>query len=183
MRIREILHAKFLANWLNDKFGTDYSVNEDLEGEDTDVDIKLLSKGLVLFEIQNVAYRAKHSDKKALHRRAKTYINGVLQPKAKFTMVIGFAMEDNEIEQSLKGCIKEKESKYSSDRVKQIILLVELTIPTVTIEDLDRLKSNFQTKFKALYFVCLPHATTNGYKPEGFVYEFKGIQNSKDGPC
>jgi hypothetical protein len=89
--------------------------------------------------------------------------------------VLGRAMNDEDKKKSIIKCIESKQELYSPVEVKDLILLVEVTIPSTNPNELNRLfKTKEKFEFKGIYFVQLPIplGSDNGYE-EGFIYSFK----------
>ncbi|MEX0909752.1 MAG: hypothetical protein WDZ75_00480 [Candidatus Paceibacterota bacterium] len=172
MRAREIYHISFFTNWLNNLHQTDYAIDDGHTDEDSPVDVILRSKKTdQIINIQNVAYRGG-----VVHKTGTSNIPG-LRP----VMALGMHMSKNERKKSILNTIASKENKYPEEIVKNLVLVIEVTIPRV---DPDILKELFQksieTNFRGVYFVQLEipmYSDGDPYAPTGFVYPLKQIND------
>lgn len=180
MTEREVLHVEYFLAWLNKEFGTHFEIGDKQE-EYSDVDVVAKSGTIDQLLIQNVAYRGQGGFQNQ-HTKPKVFINGEpVDGPVPFTMAFGFAMTKEEKRDSIISCIKSKEKKYAPDRLKDLTLLIEATMPKLTPEELDDLNlPNLDTKFKAIYVVQLPITIgSDKYDKSGFVKPLKRF-NLKD---
>lgn len=171
MTPREKNNAQFLINSLNKEFGTDFLIDESFSEQSSHVDVSAASKKLgKSILIQNVAYR---------DGTFYAYATSSTHPDIKFTAVLGTAMTDSERRESILKGIKDKEGKYQPSLLKDIILLVEVTIPIIRPEELSKLFPNgVETNFQAIYFVALPVVMADRddkYAQTGYVYPLKSL--------
>lgn len=172
MILREINNVQFLIDWKNKSEGTDLEIDQDFNEENSPIDVKVLSKSKgKVYNFQNVAYRDGN-----FYKYGQSNIPGF-----KPLMVLGIAMSPEQRKQSIIECIKGKENKYPASVVRDIILLVEITIPTVLPEELDTLfDKRLETEFQGVYFVKLPvemPSLNDKYDMHGFVYPLKEAIN------
>ncbi len=174
MRQTEITHASFFQDWLNKKNGTDFIVNQDHKTEDSHIDVILSSKKLdkKIF-IQNVAYRGE-----GLVYSTDAIVSGdpaliKLLPKLKMALV----PTQYDKKKSIETYIRKKEIKYPEDLVKNLVLLVEATIPSVRPDELsDYFPNGIETMFSGIYFVQLPIPmvdVNDKWGQTGFVFPLK----------
>lgn len=168
MRVREIQNVIFFTEWLNKEYNLDFQIDESYKEEDSPVDVLLKSlKTGERLKIQNKAYR-----KGNVYREA-VCDNPNIKP---LLFVLGTSREGNR-EESVIECIESKQSKYPEEIVKDIILIIEITIPSITPEELKEILENNKNKtfgFKGIYFVKLPVAIpSDEYDKKGFVFPFK----------
>jgi hypothetical protein len=181
MKPRERIHAEYFANWLNTQKGEHFQISGD-EPEDSEIDVILyddIHKETIL--LQCVAYRGE----------------GLIYPKPSYTSikVTGnvspeivkllssitpvFAPLQKDKKETINSIIKKKEKKYPKDLVEKLTLLIEMTIPKVTPEELKTYFPNgFDTKFKGIYFIQLPIPMVSKddvYGSTGFIYSLKGV--------
>lgn len=177
MRPREINNGKFLINWINKEHGLDFEIDDSHKDQDSHIDVLIKSHELVeSFGIQNVAFMEGDIFGKA----EVTISDGemvVFGPDLKSIMVLGVAMTDKEKEENVIKCIESKQNLYSEELTKNIILLVEVTIPFISPEELDKIfKTKKEFVFKGIYFVALPvilALADDKYQQSGYVYPVK----------
>ena len=95
-------------------------------------------------------------------------------------MVLGKALNDEEREESILSCIKGKEKKYQTSLVRNTLLLIEVTIPSIKPEGIQKLfPSGIITNFNGVYFVQLPltlPSVDDKYGQTGYVYPLKELK-------
>ena len=168
MRPREVSHIKFFIDWLNKKESLDFKIDETFRNEDSPFDIIIKSsKRDITLRIQNVAYRAG-----TFHKSGQSNI-----PNFKPVLVIGRAMSKEERRDSLIKCIESKSKKYPESTVKNIVLVIEVSIPSIKPEEIEELlPKDKEFGFKGIYFVQLPvimASADDKYGQTGYVYPFK----------
>jgi hypothetical protein len=171
MRLREINNVKFFISWLNKEKGFDFVIDESFDDEQSYIDVIIRSKKFNRsINIQNVAYRDG-----TFYKYGESNIPGF-----KPIFVIGAAMSDTERRESIFQCIKKKEKKYPAPLVKNIILLIEITIPAITPEQIEKLfLGGITTDFVGVYFVQLPvtmPSIDDKYGKTGYVYPIKEME-------
>ena len=170
MRLREVNNARFFVDWFNKGKNLDFVIDENFNDEQSHIDVVIRSKNLDKeINIQNVAYRDG-----TLYAYGTSNIPG-LRP----LLVLGGAMSDIERKESLIKCITDKEKKYPKSLVKNIVLIIEVTIPAITPEQIKKLFSaGIITDFMGVYFVQLPvtiPSVDDKYGEVGYVYPLKEI--------
>jgi hypothetical protein len=167
MRPREINNVKFLLEWINKIHSVDFVIDESYKDEDSHIDVLLKSSKTDEFlKIQNVAYR-----EGTIHRTAKVTFNGkeVRIPNFKPVLALGIDMSYEKKRETIINTIKSKQDLYPEELSKDTVLLVEFTIPSTSLTELNKLfKEKEEFNFRGIYFVQLP---VNGQN--GFVYPFK----------
>jgi len=168
MRPREINNVKFFVDWLNEKKNIDFLIDENFREEQSYIDVIIRSKKLnQLINIQNVAYR-----NGTFYKYGQSNI-----PNFRPVFVLAKAMSDKEKQTSILKCIKNKEKKYQASLVKDTLLLIEVTIPAIKPEQIQKLFPNgITTNFKGVYFVQLPvvlASVDDKYGHTGYVYPLK----------
>jgi len=171
MRLREINNVNFFINWFNKKKGFDFTIDESFNDEQSPVDVIIKSKKFnKSIYIQNVAYRYGTS-----YAKGEPNIPGFQS----ITFVVGKAMLDEEIKNSILQCIRGKEKKYSTIDVKNTVLIVEITIPIIKPEKIEKLfPTGITSDFKGIYFVQLPvtmPSIEDKYGKTGFVHVLKEV--------
>jgi hypothetical protein len=170
MREREINNVKFFLNFLNQETDLDFVIDNSFDDEQSHVDVILYSKKLdKKVYIQNVAYRDG-----TFYKYGQSNV-----PKFRPVFVLGKTMTDKERKKSILKCIKEKEQKYQSSLVNNIVLIIEVTIPAIKPEQIKKyFPSGISTNFKGVYFVQLPvtmAAIDDKYGQTGYVYTLKSL--------
>ncbi len=170
MKLREIKNVKFFIDWLNKERGRDFVIDESFNDEQSHIDVVVKSKKLAkTLNIQNVAYRDG-----TLYKYGTSNIPG-LKP----LFVLGEAMSDIERKESILKCITDKENKYPKSPVNNLVLLIEITIPAITPEQIKKLFSTkVESNFMGIYFVQLPvmtYSVEDVYGKTGYVYPLKEI--------
>lgn len=170
MRPREINNVSFFINWINKEKNLDFFIDRSFKEEDSHIDVIIQSEKLKqkLF-IQNVAYRYG-----TMHRTAISNI-----PESNLIFIIGGVNSDKEKKESIIKCIKEKEGKYPISLVKDLILIIEITIPSIKPSKLKKFfPKTIESCFKGIYFVSLPVTLpekNDKYGQSGFIYPLKEI--------
>jgi hypothetical protein len=169
MLLRETNNIKFFLEKFNAENGTDFKIDESFTEENSPVDVLAKDSTGRIIEIQNVAYRD-----------GTVYAQGVSNIPGFFaTMVLGTAMSNEDRTASILKCIESKKNKYPSSVVKDLLLVIEVTIPSIKPVDIERLPKDFDYGFRGIYFVMLPYAMAaeeDTYGHTGYVYTLKSYQ-------
>jgi len=171
MTPRETNNAKFFIGWLNNEKGLDFAIDESITDEQSHIDVIIKSKKLgKSVNIQNVAYRDG-----TIYGYGESNI-----PNFRPVFVLGKAMNDEERRETILNCIKGKEEKYQPSLVKSTLLLIEVTIPSIKPEEIQKLFPNeITTNFSGIYFVQLPvilSSVDDKYGQTGYVYPLKPLE-------
>ncbi|MDD5551826.1 MAG: hypothetical protein PHI88_01550 [Candidatus Pacebacteria bacterium] len=167
-RPREINNARFFVDWFNKKNSLDFCISDDRE-ESSAIDVLIKSEKLKKeINIQNVAYRKYGT----FHKRGFCDVPGL-----KVTSILGKVMSDEEKKKTIIKCIEEKEKKYPELIIKNLLLLIEVTIPSLSPEEIKNLfPDGINSNFKGIYFVKLPvlaPSRDDKYDQEGYVFPLK----------
>ncbi len=177
MRQIEITHANFFLDWLNSDKNLDFLIDSSCKEEDTHVDVVAVSYKLgKSILIQNVAYRGEG----LVYPNTMTVSGNPelikLLPKMKMVLV----PTQYDKKKSIEDYIAKKETKYSQDLVKDLVLLIEVTVPSTNPEELACYFPNgLQTKFSGIYFVQLPIPMTysdDKWGQTGFIFPLKEVE-------
>lgn len=167
MRPREINNVKFFIDWLNKTKNYDYEIDESFQDENSPIDVVIKSPSKYKkINIQNVAYRD-----------GTFYAYGTSNiSNFKPVFVLGTAMSKEERRQSIINCIRSKCAKYPESFVKDTVLIIEITIPSIKPEEIEEMPKNEDFGFKGIYLVQLPvkmPAIDDKYGQTGYVYTYK----------
>jgi hypothetical protein len=170
MRPREINNVDFFIKWFNKAHQLDFQIDNSYQDENSPVDVMVRSSMTNrVLKFQNVAYR-----QGTIYGVGTSNISG-LRP----VFVMGRQLSKEEKRQGIIECIESKKNKYPIDLVRQLILLIEITIPSLSPKEIEGLlKSEIKKDFGflAIYFVKLPvKLGGDKYDRDGFVYSFKSL--------
>jgi hypothetical protein len=167
MKPREINNVEFFIKWLNKTQNLDYEIDDSFHDENSPVDVILKSPTIKKnVQIQNVAYRDG-----TIYGYGESNIPG-FRP----LFVLGTAMSKDERINSIFDCIRFKRDKYPDSIVKNTVLIIEITIPSIKPEEIEEMPKNEEFGFKGIYFVQLPisiPAIDDKYSQTGYVHAYK----------
>jgi hypothetical protein len=168
MTSREINNVKFFLDWFNKKNKTDYTIDDSFNEENSHVDVMAKSKTTrKILNIQNTAYRSGN-----IYKYGTSNIPNIM-PK----IVLGVSMDTKQKKESIIKCINSKETGYAESVVKDLILIIEVTIPSLKPKEIKKMfKGGYKSNFKGIYFVSLPVMLANiedEYQKNGYVYSLK----------
>lgn len=168
-RVTERNNAAVLVEWLNVRHGMAFQIPEAPEPENSDIDVRATdhATGKTLC-FQNVQYRTGSvypHQKKQVHWEPHN---------PGFKVALGKDLPRNEKLKALAALIDSKFLTYPPAQRREIVLLVELGLPTITRDELRHFRGRSNYGFQAIYFVQSPVAASNNpLRPaEGFVYPY-----------
>ncbi|MDQ5953182.1 MAG: hypothetical protein QG551_410 [Patescibacteria group bacterium] len=176
MRENELSHTKFFTEWLNTVKGLDFIISQEKISENSDVDAIVMSSSLdkKIF-IQHTSYKG---DGLIYPKNVttKATFNGKEIDPSIFPFKLVFSPPQNNKAESLIRYIKKKENKYSEEQKQKLILIIDVTIPSIYPDELREIFSeNFNSSFLGVYIVQLPIpiSSMNKWELNGFVYTVK----------
>lgn len=177
MRERERLHSQFFADWLWEQHAREFIVH-DPGSEDSEIDVILEDKSLpAKIKLQCVAYRGEgliyaKPDVVSIPENASAEFKKI------FENLVGVLVPAQfDKKQSILDYIRKKEGRYPDELLRELTLIIEATVPSVSPEELAKLfPDGIESRFNGIYFVQLPIPFGDPklkYDATGFVYPLK----------
>jgi len=152
-RPHERHHAEVLAGYLSIAHGFELTVSDASEPVDSPVDARATDvKTGIELQFQSVGYRADN----VYAKKVTANVPG------RFRAALGSQMSRGRRIATLREMLKKKRDHYSLAVRSQLILIVEVTIPSVFPDEIEALRGGDDYGFKGIYFVQLPLMYGNG---------------------